>query len=148
MMITIRKKQYNKKLLKKEKSEFSYHFDSFGNYNIKEIGCTLEIAEFDGTPQFNDKNTIYLPFGSTECSFTLRSRKNGDKMSLLNCGSKKISDILTDEKIPVFLRCDIPVLEYMGEIIWLLGVRDNACKHQKIPGKYIKLCVHKENNNA
>ena len=63
-------------------------------------------------------------------------------MSLLNCGSKKISDILTDEKIPVFLRCDIPVLEYMGEIIWLLGVRDNACKHQKIPGKYIKLCVH------
>ena len=69
-------------------------------------------------------------------------------MHLLKCGTKKISDIFTDEKIPSFLRRDIPVLEYNGEIIWLCGVRDNTTARKKTNDKYLKISIHKENDNA
>jgi len=133
---------------KKTHKFFLYHFTDYGTYKIPEIDSSLDISVFLGTPDYSDKNTIYLPFDETNCDFTLRSRKNGDRMHLLKCGTKKISDILTDEKIPVFLRDDIPVLEYNKEIIWLCGVRDSFSLHKKINSKYIKISLHKENNNA
>ena len=133
---------------KKEHKSFSYHFNEYGTYRLPEISSRLEISEFNGIPEFCDKNTIYLPYEKVNCDFTLRSKKDGDKMHLLKCGTKKISDIFTDEKIPSFLRRDIPVLEYNGEIIWLCGVRDNSTARKKTNDKYLKISIHKENDNA
>ncbi len=135
-------------VIKKAPKSFSYHLTNYGTYKISEIDSYLEISEFAGIPEFCKKNTIYIPFDKVSCNFSLRSKKNGDKMRLFKCGTKKISDILTDEKIPLFLRDDIPVLEHNGEIIWLCGVRSSSFSHKKTNGKYIKISIHKENNNA
>jgi len=135
-------------VIKKAPKSFLYHLTDYGTYKIPEINSYFEISEFTGIPDFFDKNTIYIPFDKVNCDFWLRPKKNGDRMHLLKCGTKKISDILTDEKIPSFLRDDIPVLEHNKEIIWLCGVRSSSSSHKKANAKYIKISIHKENNNA
>ena len=132
---------------KKNFSSFSYKITSPGKYYLPEINSTLEITLAEGTVNFSDKNTIYISADKIICDFTVRNRKPGDKIKLLNCGTKKINDIFSDEKIPVFLRDAYPVLEYNGEPIWLCGLRDNQFYRAKTNEKYIKITIHKEQNN-
>ena len=141
--------KYNKLYFVNEKprQSFLYHFTDYGMYYIPEMNSTFEISEFKGIPKNYDKNTIFLPVDKFNLDFILRSKKNGDKMHLLNCGTKKISDIFTDEKIPSFLRSDIPVLEYNNEIMWLCGMRTNYPSCQKEDKTYIKFSIHKEKDN-
>ena len=54
----------------------------------------------------------------------IRSWQPGDRIRPLGMkGSKKIQDILTDLKVPVDQRGQVPLLECRGEIIWLPGYR-------------------------
>ena len=126
---------------------FSYCINSPGIYNIPEISAVFKVEEGEGSVTFRDKNAIYLNRNDVSFNFILRSKKPGDKMSLLNCGTKKIKDIMIDEKIPFFLRDKIPVLEYNSEIIWLCGVRDSGHSRAKNNDKYIKISLHKESKN-
>ena len=132
---------------KREIADFCHKISSPGTYYFDEIPLTLEITEGCGKISFKDKNTIYLNPDKVSCNFLIRSRKNGDKMTLANCGTKKLKDIFIDEKIPLFLRDRFPVIEYNGEIIWLCGLRDNTEYRAKSGNDYIKITVHKENNN-
>lgn len=95
-----------------------------------------------------EKRTIYLPCDVNLKDFTLRPRLPGDKMNLKNLGHKKIKDILIDEKIPVILRDNIPVLLYKGEIIWLCGIRESATLPKKTDDRYLKISYSEEKNNA
>lgn len=135
-------------VIKEEAKEFKYNFYDFGTYYIPEISAFLDISKYTGVPRGNDKNCIYLDSDQVSCDFILRCRKNGDKMYLKNCGTKKIKDIFIDEKIPVFLRDTFPVLEYNGKIVWLCGVRDDATYRASQSNKYIKIALHKEKDNA
>ena len=48
----------------------------------------------------------------------------GDKIQLLGMkGTKKISDVLTDLKIPSYKRKNQLVLQYKKDIVWLVGKR-------------------------
>ena len=59
--------------------------------------------------------------------FTVRYRKSGDKMSLKGIsGTKKLSDIFTDEKIDRYERDYIPIVEKDGEILYLCGLRQSG----------------------
>ena len=54
----------------------------------------------------------------------LRTWKKGDWfMPLGMAGRKKISNLLVDEKIPLYRKDAIPVLESHGNIVWVCGVR-------------------------
>jgi tRNA(Ile)-lysidine synthase len=54
----------------------------------------------------------------------IRSWKEGDTFQPLGMkGSKKISDFLIDQKIPLLLKKDIYVLESNGQISWVIGHR-------------------------
>lgn len=128
----------------KPHQSFWHHFAEYGTYYIPEINSTFEISEFKGIPKNYDKNTLFLPVDEFSLDFTLRSKKDGDKMKLLRCGTKKISDIFTDEKIPLFSRSNIPVLEYNNEILWLCGIRSNCLSHKNENKSYIKISIHKE----
>ncbi len=142
--------KYNKIyfVLKRKKENFSYKIDALGTYYIPEISSYLEVSEGTGAVKFDDKNTIFLDCNKIALEFLLRSRTDGDKMYLKNCGTKKIKDVLIDEKVPAFLRDYIPVLEYNDKIIWLCGVRDDATYRCKTNDNYIKISLHKENDNA
>lgn len=56
---------------------------------------------------------------------TVRNRQPGDKMKVMGLnGSKKVKDILIDEKIPPSARSRIPVVcDSSGSILWIPGVR-------------------------
>ncbi len=54
----------------------------------------------------------------------VRSIRDGDRMRPLGMkGTRKLQDILVDEKVPRELRRDLPVVECDGEIVWLPGYR-------------------------
>lgn len=57
-------------------------------------------------------------------TLTLRKWRPGDRMTLFGTGgTKKISDILKDEKIPARKRSAYPVLLLGDEILWLPGIK-------------------------
>ncbi|GAB6928036.1 tRNA lysidine(34) synthetase TilS [Paenibacillus sp. JCM 10914] len=66
-------------------------------------------------------------FDADELRFplTVRNRQPGDKMKIMGLnGSKKVKDILIDEKIPPSIRSRIPmVCDATGNIVWIPGVR-------------------------
>lgn len=126
-------------------NEFTYNLSGFGKYYIPELSLSITIEKISEKVSFNDKNVLYLD-GNIQPDFQLRSRKDGDRMYLLNCGTKKIKDILIDEKIPSFLKDEFPVLEYNGDIIWLCGLRDSGHLRAENNKTCIKISLHKENN--
>jgi tRNA(Ile)-lysidine synthase len=66
-------------------------------------------------------------FADADClgaSLVLRSWKEGDWFIPLGMQSKKkLSDFFTDEKVPLFEKPTIPILESEGEIVWVCGKR-------------------------
>lgn len=59
-----------------------------------------------------------------DASIEVRAWRPGDRMKPLGIeGSRKLQDILTDQKIPRAQRTAIPVVVCRGEIIWLPGYR-------------------------
>ncbi len=78
--------------------------------------------------------------------FILRNWKTGDKFTPLGMKNrKKISDFLTDIKIPNSERKNVLVLENRGEIIWVVGYRiSNKVKINNITENKLKLCVKKK----
>ena len=54
----------------------------------------------------------------------VRSWRAGDRMRPLGLnGSRKIHDILVDEKVPRDQRSRVPIFECGGQIVWLPGYR-------------------------
>lgn len=91
-----------------------------------ENGWKLEALITD-TPTKKITNAMAL-FDADEVMppFTVRYRKNGDKMTLKGSGTKKLSDIFTDEKIDRYERDYIPIVEKDGEILYLCGIRQSG----------------------
>lgn len=52
----------------------------------------------------------------------VRTRREGDRVRLLGGGTRKLSDVLTDKKVPRALRDQVPLVECGGEIIWVVGI--------------------------
>ena len=59
-----------------------------------------------------------------DSAIEVREWQPGDRMAPLGMeGSRKLQDILTDQKIPRAQRTRIPIVVCRGEIIWLPGYR-------------------------
>ena len=100
-----------------------------------------------------EKSNYVIRLNSEEIKLPLhvRSRKNGDKMFVKNMnGSKKIGDILTDEKINYEIRNNIPIVtDADNNILWIPGVKKSKFDKEKVE-KYdiiIKYILNKEENN-
>ena len=57
--------------------------------------------------------------------FIVRNRENGDKMKV-SLGTKKVKDILIDEKIAIDERDNLLLIEKDGEIINIFGVKKSS----------------------
>lgn len=85
------------------------------------------ISRWDGTlPE--DENGALLPDEPAMWPLCVRSRRNGDRMQPRGMeGTKKLSDILIDARIPRPLRSHVPVLtDSRGQILWIAGLRRAA----------------------
>ncbi len=70
------------------------------------------------------KNSAYFDFETLQFPLTLRKWKDGDRIKPFGMkGSKKVSDLLIDAKIPLHEKENIWVLESNSEICWVVGVR-------------------------
>jgi tRNA(Ile)-lysidine synthetase-like protein len=78
----------------------------------------------------NDKkvqiNSNYFELCYNKLVFPLyiRQRRNGDKMSL-NVGTKKVKDILIDQKIPTSLRDRLLLIATDDSVLWIPGIKES-----------------------
>ena len=78
----------------------------------------------------SSNNCIYLNSSEVTLPLKLRTRCDGDKMQVLNLGTKKINDIFIDNKINKELRSNYPILvDAKNNIIWLPSLKKSQfCK--------------------
>lgn len=77
-----------------------------------------------------DSSVIYLDASVMEDNpvFAVKSWRNGDRIAPFGMkGTRKLSDIFSDLKIPVDRKSKIKVLTRNGEILWIIGIR--ASRH-------------------
>lgn len=113
-------KEYNKLIIKKEEVISSFEYELKDNLKIGN-------GIFKLGKDFKDNSNYTLRLDSKEIKLPLmvRSRCDGDKMQVKNLkGTKKVKDILIDEKIPVSKRNEIPVVvDSNNNILWLAGLK-------------------------
>lgn len=78
----------------------------------------------------SSNNCIYLNSSEVTLPLKLRTRCDGDKMQVLNLGTKKVSDIFIDNKINKGIRDNFPILvDAKNNIIWLPSLKKSQfCK--------------------
>lgn len=129
---------YFKIVKEDETKEFSYVLDMevfVPNGKIKRVLESNDTSNF--VIRLNSEDVI-LPL-------IVRSRKDGDKMQVKNLnGSKKIKDILIDEKINKSIRDNIPVvIDSQNNILWLAGVKKSKFDVEKT-GIYDIILLYEE----
>jgi tRNA(Ile)-lysidine synthase len=90
----------------------------------------------------NDRSIEYISGDGISGKFILRTWKDGDRFYPLGMkGSKKISDFLTEQRIPSYKKKEQLVLTNSGKIVWVIGLRlDDMFKLKANSKKVYKLC--------
>lgn len=79
----------------------------------------VERADFN-----NNLSVEYIDAGLIGKNLVLRNWKEGDWFFPLGLdGKKKVSDFFIDQKIPIFKKHLIPILETEGKIVWICGLK-------------------------
>ena len=107
----------------------------------------LEISDSDAATakkMLGKKNIEFIDAQGLDNEFLLRQWEQGDSFVPLGMqGEKKISDYLTDVKVPAHLKSKYLVLTNKGEIVWLVGLRINdKFKLTNKTRKVLKLCLN------
>ncbi|QMS85004.1 tRNA lysidine(34) synthetase TilS [Candidatus Xianfuyuplasma coldseepsis] len=81
----------------------------------------------------NNSNYFELCYNKLVFPLYIRQRQNGDKMSL-SVGTKKVKDILIDQKVPKSVRDRLLVIATETEVLWIPGIKkahtDRTCEHK------------------
>lgn len=135
-------KSYNKLYFDKE---YNYNKDCIlfsGKLKLPNGYIIEEIENLDNTTNYVTcfkKDDIDFPI-------YVRIRKNGDKMEVLNLnGTKKIKDILIDDKVPLSIKnaCFV-VTDKNDNIIWVPGIKKSKYDRSKTGNYDIILKYYKE----
>jgi tRNA(Ile)-lysidine synthase len=115
---------------------FAYILErNMGFLTIKETGITIESIWLERVqqheqwaPPVHGRNAAWFDAEQLLFPLKVRSRQEGDRMSLLGmAGSKKVKDIFIDSKTPPSIRLKIPiVLDSQEQVLWLPGVRRSS----------------------
>ncbi|MGL5068596.1 MAG: tRNA lysidine(34) synthetase TilS [Sarcina sp.] len=93
---------------------------SFNSYDF-----IFEVVENNGKMDFKNTNEKYFSFEGIQ-NISLRTRKNGDKIVPFGFkGTKKLKEIFISSKIPQEKRDFIPIIDFDGEIAWIVGIRNS-----------------------
>lgn len=115
---------FSKEYIKKEVQRLNrYELPKSGFIKIKELNSILEIKTFKkGEEELkSDKYTKYFDLDKISSKLVLRSRENGDRIKMLNSGTKKIKDLFIDMKIEKDKRELIPIISEQKGILWVVG---------------------------
>lgn len=111
-------------------------------------GTSMTIERCEHYVNKVDPDTILFDEAQIQFPLIVRTRKDGDRMSLKGMnGTKKVKDIFIDAKIPLDLRDNWPIVtNNEGEIIWLPSLKksSHACSQEKPYTHYIFLTYKKQ----
>jgi len=91
-----------------------------------ELGSAGHVTAEPAAPHdvTGDSHSVVIDTGEVFGELTIDSVREGDRMRPLGmAGSRKLSDMLTDAKVPRRLRGGVPVVRDGDEIVWLAGVQ-------------------------
>jgi tRNA(Ile)-lysidine synthase len=92
-----------------------------GSCRFGEWRLTAELRQ--GPPRPSGLDAAYLDPGALGSTLTVRSWRDGDRISPLGLdGSKSLQDVFTDRKVPRSLRRTLPVVTSDDRIVWIAGV--------------------------
>jgi tRNA(Ile)-lysidine synthase len=74
-------------------------------------------------PSRGTDRMVYFDGGLVRFPLQIRSVEPGDRLRMWGGGSRKVSRILMDAKIPKYLRSQVPLLVRDNEILWVAGLR-------------------------
>lgn len=125
--------EYNKFKIAKNTDIIIYDY-TFEDYIELPNGHIIEI---DNSTDLSSNFVIHLDSKELSLPLHVRTRKDGDRMSVKNMsGTKKINDIFTDLKISRELRDSYPIVtDDKGIIIWVPGIKKSQLDRKK-EGKY------------
>ena len=104
-------------------SNYLVHMNEDVHFSEGVLEVRMESPETD-PPIIMNRNVIVADSQRLSFPLVLRTWQSGDRMVPFGMqGRKKVSDILTDVKMPSNRRDRIYVLESAGEIVWVVGVR-------------------------
>jgi tRNA(Ile)-lysidine synthase len=93
-----------------------------GNADLGQAG-SIAAEEVEPADIAGDTDSITIDAGQAR-SLVVDAVRPGDRMRPLGMsGSRKLSDLLTDDKVPRRLRKTVPVIRDGERIVWLAGVR-------------------------
>jgi tRNA(Ile)-lysidine synthase len=85
---------------------------------------TLSAQEADPRALVDDARVALVDADRFSGPLAVDSVRPGDRMRPLGMsGTRKVSDVLTDAKVPRRARPSVPVVRHGGSIVWLAGVR-------------------------
>lgn len=97
--------------------------------------------------KISGRNHCFIDMDKIKGNITIRNRQQGDRITPKGMiGSKKIKDILIDNKIPAEDRDKIPLICDENEIIWIAGIQQNANYLVNKDSKHILYLKLKNNN--
>jgi tRNA(Ile)-lysidine synthase len=110
-----------------EKQNLNFEVEIFETTSIVFEPIPLKISLIEVGENFKidrNSNTASIDFAELKFPIKLRVWQNGDRFIPYGMkGSKKVSDFLIDEKVPLHQKDSVYVVESNGEIVWVVGYR-------------------------
>lgn len=115
------KKSYNYYKIEKNNKDKSYEYI----LKDKVILPNHKVIKIIKNSTKKSNNILRINSRDITLPLVIRTRKNGDKIKVKNLGgTKKIKDILIDEKVPVDIRDQLPIVtDSKNTILWLPGIK-------------------------
>ncbi|MGN0353499.1 MAG: tRNA lysidine(34) synthetase TilS [Muricoprocola sp.] len=104
-----------------EKRNLSY---SVTEGNVEEKRAKIRIFPNKNQIIPRKKYTKWFSYDKISCDFQIRTRQPGDYLIINQLGQKKkLKEYLVEEKVPLSIRNQIPLVARGHEIIWVVGYR-------------------------
>lgn len=137
-------KERNSIILAPKENEETFEKEVFINDEIFIGNSIISIKSVKKNPDYSkNKNIEYISGDLINDRMLIRNWNKGDKIKLLGMkGTKRVSDVLTDLKVPVIERKKQLVLLNDKEIVWIIGKK--ISENYKITSntkKKLKLCL-------
>ncbi|SOE19990.1 tRNA(Ile)-lysidine synthase [Spirosomataceae bacterium TFI 002] len=111
--------------IRNSKVKTSIHQEVTLNSDIKiEKGKSIIAEDFKGKLDYSDPYCVFFEKDDLQFPLILRTWEFGDRIQPFGMkGTKLISDILIDKKLPNSKKNEVLVLLSKGEIIWVIGLK-------------------------
>ena len=116
---------------------------SFDTRTVLPIGSVIKVSEnkVDEKTEKSCINKVHLCYNEIELPLKVRTRRPGDRIQLMNdYGSKKVKEIMIENKIPRVLRDSWPIVtDANDQIIWIPLLKKSALCHRQVKGHVITI---------